>query len=103
MRYPCSAPESNHLLTVRGATLQIFATCPVVKIVLIAGSPIRFSWPLRGFVGPSGSSPLARWPALLATRSVTYKNHRGLGSGSQQSARGAPKEGPPTRPAACLI
>jgi len=23
--------ESNHLLTVRGATLQILATCPVVK------------------------------------------------------------------------
>jgi len=26
-----SRPESNHLLTVLGATLQIFATCPVVN------------------------------------------------------------------------
>ena len=31
MRYPLSLPESNHLLTVRGATLQIFATWPVVN------------------------------------------------------------------------
>src|SRR6266550_4501977 len=31
MRYPRSAPESNHLLTVRGATLQILATSPVVR------------------------------------------------------------------------
>ena len=38
MRYPRKRPESNHLLTVRGATLQILATCPVVKIVFIAGS-----------------------------------------------------------------
>jgi hypothetical protein len=30
------------LLTVRGATLQIFATCPVVK-TFIAGSPILLS------------------------------------------------------------
>src|SRR6476469_6330314 len=41
MRYPRSAPESNHLLTVRGATLQILATSPVVRtsfsfVVLIA-------------------------------------------------------------------
>ena len=36
---------------------------------------------LRGFVGPSRSSPLLRWPALLASGSVTYKNHRGFGSG----------------------
>jgi hypothetical protein len=28
------------LLTVRGATLQILATCPVVKIVFMAGSPV---------------------------------------------------------------
>src|SRR4029077_12882890 len=34
MRYPCSAPESNHLLTVRGATLQILATSPVVRTSL---------------------------------------------------------------------
>lgn len=40
MRYPRSRPLSNHLLTVRGATLQILATWPVVKIVFIAGSPI---------------------------------------------------------------
>src|SRR5438105_15582423 len=31
MRYPRRAPESNHLLTVRGATLQILATSPVVR------------------------------------------------------------------------
>src|ERR1700761_2602403 len=45
MRYPCRAPESTHLLTVRGATLQILATSPVVStsftlvVVLIASSP----------------------------------------------------------------
>src|SRR5206468_10568495 len=53
MRYPRSAPESNHLLTVRGATLQILATSPVVKtsltlllvveLVLMAFSPVA-SW-----------------------------------------------------------
>src|SRR5262249_27658135 len=43
--------------------------------------------------GPSGSSPLARWPALLATRSVTYKNHRGLGSGSSRRALVPPLSG----------
>src|SRR4029079_3134176 len=42
MRYPRKRPESNHLLTVRGATLQILATCPVVK-TFIAGSPITFA------------------------------------------------------------
>src|SRR3954468_19434450 len=31
IRYPWRAPESNHLLTVRGATLQILATSPVVR------------------------------------------------------------------------
>ena len=40
IRYPFRRPESNHLLTVRGATLQILATCPVVK-TFIAGSPLR--------------------------------------------------------------
>ncbi|HUY34153.1 MAG TPA: hypothetical protein VMV69_15505, partial [Pirellulales bacterium] len=39
---PFSRPESNHLLTVRGATLQILATCPVVK-TFIAGSPFTFA------------------------------------------------------------
>src|SRR3954467_10790723 len=34
MREPGSAPESNHLLTVRGATLQILATSPVVRTSL---------------------------------------------------------------------
>src|SRR6266581_222342 len=34
MRYPRKAPESNHLLTVRGATLQILATSPVVRTSL---------------------------------------------------------------------
>src|SRR5438552_10838321 len=64
MRYPCSAPESNHLLTVRGATLQILATSPVVKtsltllvveLLLMAFSPVG----PRGFRrrgGPSGAS-----------------------------------------------
>src|SRR6187431_690480 len=42
MRYPLSRPESNHLLTVRGATLQILATCPVVK-TFIARSPLSFT------------------------------------------------------------
>src|SRR5436190_20892291 len=40
IRYPRRRPESNHLLTVRGATLQILATCPVVK-TFIAGSPVH--------------------------------------------------------------
>src|ERR1700727_736960 len=40
MRYPRKRPESNHLLTVRGATLQIFATCPVVNTFFMAGTPI---------------------------------------------------------------
>ena len=31
IRYPLSRPESNHFVTVRGATLQICATWPVVK------------------------------------------------------------------------
>ncbi len=38
IRYPLSRPESNHLETVRGATLQILATCPVVKTFML-GSP----------------------------------------------------------------
>src|SRR3954449_9423791 len=38
--YPRKRPESNHLLTVRGATLQIFATWPVVKTFFMAGTPV---------------------------------------------------------------
>ncbi len=38
-------PESNHLLTVRGATLQIFATCPVVNTFIC-----RISVSLRNFI-----------------------------------------------------
>src|SRR5205085_674976 len=53
IRYPRSRPESNHLLTVRGATLQILATCPVVKIVFMAGSPMTFCRFAEG-CGPSG-------------------------------------------------
>src|SRR3954464_15502173 len=58
MRYPCRAPESNHLETVRGATLQILATSPVVRtsltlvVELMAFSP--------------GSPELALWSALNA-------------------------------------
>src|SRR5262249_27747003 len=40
MRYPFSRPESNHLLTVRGATLQILATWPVVNTFLMADTPV---------------------------------------------------------------
>jgi len=41
--------KAFHLLTVRGATLQIFATCPVVK-TFIAGSPFfLFSLGRAGF------------------------------------------------------
>src|SRR5947209_6527350 len=43
MRYPCRAPESNHLLTVRGATLQILATSPVVSTSLTLVAFIAFS------------------------------------------------------------
>src|SRR5262249_3152899 len=35
IRYPRSRPLSNHLDTVRGATLQIFATWPVVNTFFI--------------------------------------------------------------------
>ena len=35
IRYPSSRPESNHLETVRGATLQILATSPVVSTSLV--------------------------------------------------------------------
>src|SRR5438874_6151333 len=46
MRYPRRRPESNHLLTVRGATLQILATCPVVKTFFISG--LHFSTAIPG-------------------------------------------------------
>src|SRR5690606_14664457 len=52
--------------TVRGATLQILATCPVVKIVLIAGSPIGMSMPLRRVRQALQIFTPTRWPALLA-------------------------------------
>src|SRR5262245_51304390 len=39
VRNPRNRPESNHLLTVLGETLHIFATCPVVKSVNMASSP----------------------------------------------------------------
>lgn len=49
MRYPRSLPESNHLLTVRGATLQIFATWPVVNTGFFIWIRLR-----RGFkAGPA--------------------------------------------------
>src|ERR1700759_347285 len=62
MRYPRSRPESNHLLTVRGATLQIFATCPVVNTFFIAATPIRDSLsPLPGGGrGHAAGEPRAR-------------------------------------------
>src|SRR5438128_387477 len=56
MRYPFRRPESNHLLTVRGATLQILATCPVVK-TFIAGSPF-ITLCFRKSAHPGGSSSL---------------------------------------------
>lgn len=42
---PLEEPESNHLETVRGATLQIFATSPVVRTSFSMGifSPLRTS------------------------------------------------------------
>src|ERR1700722_5696331 len=50
MRYPCRAPLSNHLLTVRGATLQILATSPVVRtsltfVAFMAFSPLQTDYP----------------------------------------------------------
>src|SRR6516162_1926568 len=59
MRYPRSRPESNHLLTVRGATLQIFATWPVVKTFFMAGTPyyvIASLLPIRRAC-PAGDHP----------------------------------------------
>src|SRR6185437_14384857 len=44
MRYPRSCPESNHLLTVRGATLQILATSPVVRISFWRGICFFLLW-----------------------------------------------------------
>ena len=44
MRYPRKRPESNHLLTVRGATLQIFATWPVVNTFFMSRTPLAIVW-----------------------------------------------------------
>jgi hypothetical protein len=62
--------------------LQILATCPVVKIVLIAGSPITLSLPTKRVCRALRIFTPARWPALPGqTGSVTNENHRGFGSG----------------------
>src|SRR5512135_478681 len=54
IRYPRKRPESNHLLTVRGATLQIFATWPVVNTFFIIEDSTRPSLvrDLGGFLTP---------------------------------------------------
>src|SRR5262245_65823033 len=78
MREPRRRPGSNHLLSVRAATLQSLATCPVVKIVFMACSPdysvklrrgMRALWSLA-------STTLVGFPCLV----VLLANHRGLGS-----------------------
>ena len=51
------------VLTVRGATLQILATCPVVKIVFMAGSPMTYQ--CRG-MRALWRLLLPRWPAIRA-------------------------------------
>src|SRR3982751_2858878 len=55
MRYPCSAPESNHLLTVRGATLQILATSPVVStsFILFAAAVVVVTLMSNASLAPS--------------------------------------------------
>src|SRR6266702_3420906 len=64
MRYPRNAPESNHLLTVRGATLQILATSPVVRtsftlllIVIFSSSDAWNDTPIRADAPASAPSP----------------------------------------------
>ena len=74
--------------------MQIFATCPVVKIVFIAGSSFS-SMQQRKF---SDCTPL-RWLALLAVGSfVLSESHRGVGSGFVSSYR-VNQQLPPISPA----
>src|SRR6476661_5755004 len=81
MRYPCRAPESNHLLTVRGATLQILATSPVVRtsftlvvlvVLLIAFSPGASPVPRRWAVAAPRRSA-----AAIGSPPADFKPHRG--------------------------
>src|SRR3954452_19966966 len=72
MRYPRKRPESNHLLTVRGATLQIFATWPVVNTFFMSRTPLAIVWcetsevssPLRFDPCPRGDLPDPTAPTL---------------------------------------
>src|SRR4029079_3738807 len=79
MRYPRKRPESNHLLTVRGATLQIFATCPVVK-TFIAGSPVHS----LVFVA---ASLAVRWPRYVAGAPVRARSAFGPSAGVGRANR----------------
>src|SRR5215831_1516566 len=65
IRYPRSEPESNHLETVRGATLQILATSPVVKTSFSIGIVLTLTgdWsssPGRGSAGSGRSLTVGR-------------------------------------------
>src|SRR5688572_31997656 len=72
IRYPRKRPESNHLLTVRGATLQIFATWPVVNTFFMSRTPLAIVWcetsevssPLRFDPCPGGDPPEPTTTAL---------------------------------------
>src|SRR3954468_5920218 len=64
IRYPRKRPESNHLLTVRGATLHIFATWPVVNTFFITRTPLAFDWCETSEV----SSPLRLDPSRRGAR-----------------------------------
>src|SRR3954464_9111185 len=80
MRYPRKRPESNHLLTVRGATLQIFATWPVVNTFFISRTPLAlFGARPRRFPHPSG---------LTHVGALTVRARR----------REIDRSGPPVRP-----
>src|SRR4051794_27694875 len=68
MRYPRKRPESNHLLTVRGATLHIFATWPVVNTFFISRTPLAlFGARPRRFPHPSGLTHCRRGDSPSST------------------------------------
>src|SRR5688572_30735034 len=79
IRYPRKRPESNHLLTVRGATLQIFATWPVVKTFFM------FSY--------TPSSSLVPGPPSRRGKPVGTVGHRGAATGSEPGAGDAGRAG----------
>src|SRR5271155_746862 len=77
MRYPCRAPESNHLLTVRGATLQILATSPVVRTSLTFVA-------LIAFLPPGADVPLA--VSIIGVPPLAFRPNRADSAACDQAA-----------------